>query len=56
VYLLPSTKVRQFFGNKFLDEKRFAAGDTNFKDISLEIKAKGMCWTAEKIKIKELAA
>jgi hypothetical protein len=56
VYLLPSTKVRQFFGIKFFDEKRSAAGDTNFKDISLENKAKGMGWAADKINMKELAA
>jgi hypothetical protein len=50
VYLLPSTKVRQFFGFKFFDEKRSAAGDTNFKDIYLENKAKAMCWAADKLK------
>jgi hypothetical protein len=44
--LVFSTKVRQFFGSKFFDEKRSTAGDRNFKDISLENTAMGMCWAA----------
>jgi hypothetical protein len=53
--LLSSTKVRQFFGSKFIEEKRSAAGDRNSKDISLENKEKNMCLAAIKITMKWIA-
>jgi hypothetical protein len=58
LYLLPATNVRQFFGTNFFDKKRSAAGDRNFKAISLENKGKGtgMCLAAVKIKMKGIAA
>jgi hypothetical protein len=54
--LLSSTEVRQFFGSKFFDEKRSAAGDRDSKDICLENIEKHMCLAAVKIKMKGIAA
>jgi hypothetical protein len=46
-----STKVTPFYGKIFFDEKRSAAGNRTFKGISLENKAKTMCWATDKIKM-----
>jgi hypothetical protein len=54
--LLSSTKVRQFFGSKIFDKKGSAAGDRNFKGISLENKGRGMYWAADKITMKGFSA
>jgi hypothetical protein len=54
--LVSLTKVRQFFGRTFFDEKLPTAGDRKFKDISLENPAKGMCWAADEISKEGFAA
>jgi hypothetical protein len=51
-----SPQVRLFFSNKFFNELRSAAGDKNFKGISIEKKAKVMCGPADKILLKKIVA
>jgi hypothetical protein len=51
-----SLKLGVFFRSKFFAEKRSAAGDTKFINISFEKLAKIMCWAADKIIFKEIAA
>jgi hypothetical protein len=50
--MLSLTKVSQFFGSKFFDKKRFAAGNKNSKGISLENKSNFMCLGEGKITMR----
>jgi Na+-transporting NADH:ubiquinone oxidoreductase subunit NqrA len=44
-----SLKLKAFFGSKFFDRKRSAAGDTKSKAISFENYEKIMCLVIDKI-------
>jgi hypothetical protein len=49
LHLQYSLKLQAFFGSKFFNRKRSAAGDTKFKAISFENYEKIMCYFIDKI-------